>query len=251
MKRSSHSRYRYVLAAAAAALMAMAGVAHAQSANDPLEGWNRAVFGFNESLDAAVLKPVATGYKNVVPELVRNGVSNVIGNINDGWSAINQLLQGKPVAAAQMTIRVATNTLFGIAGLFDVASDLGIERQPEDFGQTLGRWGLPAGPYIVWPLLGPSSFRDTAALPLDLSWRPAALSDDSATRIGLSTLQLIDTRASLLGASRIVEDIALDKYVFVRDAYLSRRRSLVYDGDPPELPEADDAKEAAPAAAPK
>ena len=233
-------------AAAAAALLVAAGAAQAQSTNDPLEGWNRAVFGFNEGLDAAVLKPVATGYKTVVPELVRNGVSNVFSNIGDGWSAINQLLQGKPVAAAQMTMRVATNTLFGIAGLFDVASDLGIERQQEDFGQTLGRWGLPAGPYFVLPLLGPSSLRDTAALPIDLQWRPAALSNDSATRIGLSTLQLIDVRANLLGASRIVDDIALDKYVFVRDGYLSRRRSLVYDGDPPDIPEPNDEPPAAP-----
>jgi len=219
---------------------------HAQSANDPLQAWNRLVFGFNEGLDNALLKPVATGYKAAVPEPVRNGVSNFFGNFGDGWSAINQLLQGKPVAAAQMTMRVATNTLFGIGGLFDVASELGIERQSEDFGQTLGRWGLPAGPYIVWPLLGPSSLRDSAALPLDLSWRPGALSDDAATRWGLSTLQLIDVRAGLLNAGRLVDDIALDKYVFIRDGYLARRRSLVYDGDPPDLP--DDSKDEPPAA---
>ena len=220
--------------------MALASAAQAQSERDPMEGWNRAVFGFNDGLDRAVLKPLATGYKAVVPELVRNGVSNVFNNVGDGWSAINQLLQGKPVAAAQMTMRVATNTLFGIAGLFDVASDLGIERQPEDFGQTLGRWGVAAGPYIVLPLLGPSSLRETAALPVDMQWRPAALSNDSGTRVGISALQLIDVRTGLLGASRILDEIALDKYVFVRDAYLSRRRSQVYDGDPPELPEAKD-----------
>ena len=227
-------------------LIALAGTAHAQSERDPIEGWNRAVFGFNEGLDAAVLKPLATGYKALVPELVRNGVTNVFGNVGDGWSAINQLLQGKPVAAAQMTMRVATNSLFGIAGLFDVASDLGIERQPEDFGQTLGRWGLPAGPYIVLPLLGPSSVRETAALPVDMQWRPAALSNDTGTRVGISALQLIDVRTGLLGASRILDEIALDKYVFVRDAYLSRRRNQVYDGDPPELPEAKDEVPAAP-----
>jgi phospholipid-binding lipoprotein MlaA len=231
---------------AAAVLLAGAAMAQAQNAKDPLEGWNRAVFGFNEGLDAAVLKPVATGYKAVVPELVRSGISNVFGNFGDGWSAINQLLQGKPVAAAQMTMRVATNTLFGIGGLFDVAGDLGIERQQEDFGQTLGRWGLPAGPYMVWPLLGPSSARDTAAMPLDLQWRPAALSQDSATRVGLSTLQLIDVRAGLLSASRLVDDIALDKYVFIRDGYLARRRSLVYDGEPPEIVEPNDDAPAAP-----
>ena len=231
---------------AAASLIVLAGAAQAESKKDPIEAWNRAIFSFNDGVDAAVLKPVATGYKAAVPELVRNGVSNVFNNLGDGWSAINQLLQGKPVNAAQMTMRVATNSLFGIAGLFDVASDLGIERQPEDFGQTLGRWGLPAGPYIVLPLLGPSSLRDTAALPVDMQWRPAALSNDSATRVGISMLQLIDVRTGLLGASRILDEIALDKYVFVRDAYLSRRRSQVYDGEPPELPETQDDAPAVP-----
>ena len=215
---------------------------------DPFEGWNRALFSFNEGLDNAVLKPVATGYVNVVPEVVRSGVRNVFANFGDAWSAINQLLQGKPVTAAEMTMRVATNTLFGVAGLFDVASDLGIERRTEDFGQTLGRWGLPAGPYLVLPLLGPSSLRDTAGLPLDLQWRPGALTDDNGTGLGLSLLQLIDTRANLLNASRIVDGIALDKYVFVRDGYLTRRRSQVYDGDPPEAAEdKDDAPTVAPA----
>lgn len=224
-------------AVAVALVLGMLGTAQAQAASDPLEGWNRAVFGFNEGLDEAVLKPVARGYQAVVPALVRQGVGNVFGNFADGWSAINQLLQGKPVASAQMTMRVATNTLFGLGGIFDVASDLGIERQPEDFGQTLGRWGLPAGPYLVWPLLGPSSLRDTAGLPLDLSWSPSALTTDDPTRWGLTSLRLIDTRAGLLNATRLIDEIALDKYVFVRDGYMARRRNQVYDGDPPELPE--------------
>ncbi len=228
---------RNVDAVVLALLLACVGSSQAQSANDPIEGWNRAMFSFNEGLDAAVLKPVARGYQAAVPELVRRGVGNVFGNFGDGWSAINQLLQGKPVASAQMTMRVATNTLFGIGGVFDVASDLGIERQQEDFGQTLGHWGLPAGPYLVWPLLGPSSLRDSAGLPLDLSWSPSALTKDDPTRFGLTALRLIDTRAGLLNATRLVDEIALDKYVFIRDGYLARRRNLVYDGDPPELPE--------------
>ncbi len=228
---------RNVDAVVLALLLACVGSSQAQSANDPIEGWNRAMFSFNEGLDAAVLKPVARGYQAAVPELVRRGVGNVFGNFGDGWSAINQLLQGKPVASAQMTMRVATNTLFGIGGVFDVASDLGIERQQEDFGQTLGHWGLPAGPYLVWPLLGPSSLRDSAGLPLDLSWSPSALTKDDPTRFGLTALRLIDTRAGLLNATRLVDEIALDKYVFIRDGYLARRRNLVYDGDPPDLPE--------------
>ena len=223
------------------ALLLSPGVALAQADpapnKDPLEGLNRATFGFNEALDRALLTPLAKGYQAVVPELVRNGVSNVFGNFADSWSAINQALQGKGEAAATMTMRVATNTLFGIGGLFDVASDLGMERRSEDFGQTLGRWGLGPGPYLVLPVLGPSTLRDTAGKPLDLAWRPSRLSDDEPTRYAITGLQLIDTRASLLGASRVLEDVALDKYSFVRDAYLSRRRNLVYDGDPPPEPE--------------
>ncbi len=245
----------------AGVLSAAAGSAQAQNAKDPIEGWNRGVFGFNEGLDRAVLKPVAEAYKAVVPELVRTGVSNVFANIGDGWSAINQLLQGKPVAAAEMTMRVATNTLFGIGGLFDVASDLGIERRTEDFGQTLGRWGLPAGPYLVLPVLGPSSLRDTAALPLDLQWSASELTSDSATGAGLTLLRIVDVRASLLSAGRLLDEIALDKYVFVRDGYLTRRLSQVYDGEPPATKEDEDegpapkpgapAPAATPASAPK
>jgi phospholipid-binding lipoprotein MlaA len=218
--------------------LALAGAAHAQSdpkpVNDPFEGYNRAMFKFNEGVDAALLTPLAKGYQAVVPELARTGVSNFFGNFGDVWSAFNQLLQGKGQASATMTFRVLTNTLFGIGGLFDVASDLGMERQSEDFGQTLGRWGAPPGPYVVWPLLGPSTLRDTVARPLDLAWSPTLLTRDHATQYSLTALQLIDTRASLLGASRVVDDIALDKYSFIRDAYLARRRNQVYDGEPPE-----------------
>jgi phospholipid-binding lipoprotein MlaA len=208
---------------------------------DPLEPYNRAMFKFNDALDSAVVAPLARGYKAVVPELVRSGISNVFANFGDGWSAINQVLQGKGEAAATMTMRVATNTLFGIGGLFDVASDLGMERQSEDFGQTLGRWGLPAGPYFVWPLLGPSTIRDTVGRPLDLAWSPSNLTEHARTAYSISALNLIDTRANLLGATDVLEGIALDKYTFVRDAYIARRRNLVYDGNPPEEPEAPEA----------
>jgi phospholipid-binding lipoprotein MlaA len=231
--------------AALLVLAVVAGTAHAQSANDPFEKANRAIFGFNEALDTAVLTPVAKGYQAVVPELMRAGVTNFFGNFGDGWSAINNALQGKGEAAATMVARVATNTLFGIGGIFDVASDLGMERQSEDFGQTLGRWGMPAGPYVVWPLLGPSTARDTLGRPLDLAWSPSLAINDGGVNIGLSALNLIDTRANLLSASRVVDGLAFDKYTFIRDAYIARRRNLVYDGDPPELPEE---KEPAPAA---
>lgn len=224
-----------------AALTVVAGGAAAQAApeaarspNDPLESYNRVMFGFNEAVDRVLLAPLARGYVAVVPELVRTGVTNVFGNFADAWSAINQVLQGKGEAAATMTARVATNTLFGLGGLFDVASDLGMERQSEDFGQTLGRWGVPPGPYFVWPVLGPSTIRDSAGRPLDMAWSPSLVVQHEPTAFALSGLQLIDTRAGLLGATNVLGSIALDKYVFVREAYLARRRNLVYDGDPPE-----------------
>jgi phospholipid-binding lipoprotein MlaA len=231
------------------ALALVAGATQAQQTNDPFEKANRAIFGFNEALDTAVLTPVAKGYQAVVPELMRTGVTNFFGNFGDGWSAINNALQGKGEAAATMVARVATNTLFGIGGIFDVASDLGMERSSEDFGQTLGRWGLPAGPYIVWPLLGPSTGRDTLGRPLDLAWSPSLAINDGGVNIGLSALNLVDTRANLLEASRVVDGLAFDKYTFIRDAYIARRRNLVYDGNPPELAEEKEPTETAPAPA--
>lgn len=221
---------------------------------DPIEGWNRAVFGFNEGLDTYVLKPVATGYKTVVPQFVRTGVSNVFNNLGDVWSVVNLMLQGRFADSAQSTMRVVTNTVFGIGGLFDAASDMGLDRPNEDMGQTLGAWGLGSGPYIVWPLLGPSSLRDSAGLPFDLLLgSPSSVYIDNSTVVyGVGGLRLINTRASLLGASEVVDSVALDKYTFIRDGYLSRRRSLVYNGDPPPLDEEplDDPAAAAGAAAP-
>jgi phospholipid-binding lipoprotein MlaA len=201
---------------------------------DPLEGFNRAMFKFNDDVDEAVLKPVATGYRKVVPQPVRTAVGNFFGNFQDAWSAVNHFLQGKPKSGLEMTMRVATNTVIGIGGLIDVASDAGLERQSEDFGQTLGRWGFGSGPYLVLPLLGPSSVRDGIAMPLDRSASPAVAFQEDADRVGLVTLDIVDTRARLLGATQLISEIALDRYSFVRDAYLARRRSLVYDGDPPE-----------------
>jgi phospholipid-binding lipoprotein MlaA len=234
--------------AALLALAIVAGAANAQSANDPFEGANRAIFGFNEAIDGAVLKPVAKGYQAAVPELMRMGVTNFFGNFGDGWSAINNLLQGKVEQSATMVMRVATNTLFGIGGIFDVASDLGMERSTEDFGQTLGRWGMPAGPYVVWPLLGPSTARDTLARPLDLAWSTSLAINDTGVNFSLAALQLVDTRAGLLSASGVIDGLAFDKYTFIRDAYIARRRNLVYDGNPPELPEEKEPAEPVPAA---
>jgi phospholipid-binding lipoprotein MlaA len=218
---------------------------------DPWENWNRKVFSFNESVDDAVLKPVATAYSNVVPQPVRDGVNNFFGNFSDAWSAFNSFLQGKVGDGATGVIRVGTNTVFGLLGVLDVAGEMGISRGNEDFGQTLGHWGVGPGAYVVWPILGPSTVRESFALPLDRSVSPALVINDGGSQGAISVLQVINLRASLLGASKVVDDIALDKYTFVRDGYLQRRRSLVFDGEDPPEPEEplDDAD--SPASAPK
>ena len=198
---------------------------------DPWENWNRKVFAFNEDLDRTVLKPVATAYADIVPQLVRRGVDNFFANAADAWSAINNLLQAKPQPAFESTVRFATNTVFGFVGVFDIASEAGIKRHNEDFGQTLGHWGMGAGAYVVWPLFGPSTVRDSLALPLDRAASPALVIDDGSTQFGITTLQIINARANLLGATRVLDDIALDKYTFLRDAYLQRRGTLRFDDD--------------------
>lgn len=202
---------------------------------DPYESLNRKVFEFNDKLDANVLKPAAETYQKVVPSMVRSGVSNVLGNLGDVWSAVNQLLQGKVGNAGEMTFRVLTNTVFGIGGLMDPATELGMERRREDFGQTLGRWGVPSGPYVVLPLLGSSTARDTAATPVDMyASLDTQLTSGTSATLGVSVLKVVNTRANLLGASQLLDQIALDRYSFIRDAYLARRRSQVYDGNPPD-----------------
>lgn len=208
---------------------------------DPWENWNRKVFKFNEGLDDKVLKPVATLYANVVPQVVRGGIDNFFANAKDGWSAINNILQGKPQPAFDDIVRFSTNTVFGVFGLVDIASEFGLEHHYEDFGQTLGRWGFGPGAYVVWPLLGPSTVRDSIGLPLDTAASPALVINNGAWQYSIAGLQIVNTRADLLGASKVLDDIALDKYTFVRDAYLQRRRSLVFDGEAPDVPDAPDA----------
>lgn len=232
-------------AAAAVALALLAGCATVSGPQgpgqklDPWENWNRKVFAFNEGLDEKVLKPVATAYRDVVPGFVRTAVGNFFANAADGWSAVNLMLQGRFEPALNDTLRFAVNTAFGFGGLVDIMSEAGFEHHYEDFGQTLGRWGVGAGAYIVWPVLGPSSVRESVALPFNRLATPASVIDDGAKAAGITVLELVNTRAELLGASRVIDQIALDKYTFVRDAYLARRRSLVYDGEPPP-PDDDD-----------
>ena len=208
---------------------------HASRA-DPWEGFNRQVFAFNEVLDKVAVKPAALVYQAVVPGLVRTGVNNFFGNLGDVWTSVNLMLQAKPRAALEMGMRSAINTVFGLGGLLEVAEDLGLERTTtEDIGQTLGYWGLSSGPYLVLPLLGPSDLRDVVGLALDLRDSPTSrLWTEPRDRNGSTLLQALSTRVRLLNAGRVLDDIALDKYVLLRDAFLARRRSLIYDGDPPE-----------------
>lgn len=199
---------------------------------DPWEAWNRKVFAFNETVDEAVLKPAAKVYRDLVPQLVRTGVSNFFGNIGDVWSTANHFLQGKVGTGLEMGMRVLSNTLFGLGGLLDPATEMRLPRRSEDFGQTLGVWGLPAGPYVVLPLLGPSSLRDAAGVPLDRYAGAPSFYIDVNT-YAVAALQLVNIRADLLATTKLLDDVSLDKYSFVRDGYLARRLDQVYDGAPP------------------
>jgi len=223
---------------------------HTAGPKDPYETVNRKVFAFNDTIDTYALKPVATAYTKVVPSPIRTGVHNFFGNFSDAWSAVNQLLQGKPRDAGTMTLRVLTNTTIGIAGIFDPATSLGLERKPEDLGLTLGHWGLEPGPYLVLPLFGSSDIRDGIALPADTYVSPSLLVPKFWQGVAVDAVGVVDTRAGLLGASQMLDELAFDRYTFVRDAYITRRRSLVYDGNPPDLPDYDDADDSKSAPAP-
>lgn len=201
---------------------------------DPLESFNRKVFVFNGVVDHFVFKPVAEVWEAVLPRPVRQGVGNVLGNLSDAWSAVNLVMQGKPVRAVEMTMRFSVNTVLGLGGLLDIATEAGLERQSEDFGQTLATWGVPAGPYLVVPVFGPSTLRDVAALPVDrLVLSEVAAPHRSPQREVWVGVGLTNARADALPFTRMLDTVALDKYTFVRDAHLARRRSLIHDGNPP------------------
>jgi len=209
---------------------------------DPLERVNRAVFAFNDGADKYMLTPVAKGYRAVLPGFLRTGISNFFSNLEDVWVSVNDVLQGKFQEGLEDITRVIFNSTFGIAGIFDFASDVGLPKRTEDFGQTLGWWGVGSGPYVVIPLLGPSTVRDGFGLLVDgradLVYRGI---DDVPLRNSVYATRAISNRANLLDASSVLEQAALDRYAFVRDAWLQRRRNLVYDGNPPrERDESDD-----------
>lgn len=194
---------------------------------DPLEPFNRGVFKFNDAIDGAVVKPVAEVYRDIAPDLVRTGVSNFFGNLSDFWSFINASLQARPQEAVENLARFNVNTILGLGGMLDIASEMGIDRTKLDFGQTMGRWGIPSGPYLVLPLLGPSSVRDAAGFSVESRGDLVMGINHVPARNSLYGLRLIETRANLLRASSMLEGAALDKYSFSRDFYLQRRESQI------------------------
>ncbi len=218
--------------------VACAGCATPPGGNprDPFESFNRGMFAFNDGVDKAVFIPAATVYRDITPALVRTGVGNFLGNLEDVWSFVNSLLQGKPKIAASNFMRVNVNTVMGLGGILDVASEAGIERQREDFGQTLGHWGMPSGPYLVLPFMGPSTVRDTFAMPVDRAADIVGNLDHVPTRNSIKLIDLLDTRAGLLRVTTALDEEALDRYTFTRDAFLQRRLTAVHDGEPPEEP---------------
>ncbi len=215
---------------ALAAVAALSGCAGAPK-HDPLEPMNRAVHRFNKGLDEAVVRPVAKGYAAAVPAPVRQGVGNVFGNLGDVGNFANALLQGKPLESAQSLMRVAMNTVFGIGGVFDVATEAGLPKAEEDFGQTLGKWGVGPGPYLVLPVFGPSTLRDAASIPADCALNLACAELEGAELFGAVALKIEHERSLALGAEDVLE-ASLDEYAMLRDFHLARRASLIRDGEP-------------------
>jgi phospholipid-binding lipoprotein MlaA len=224
-------------AVAALALVAASGCATtATDPRDPFEGFNRAMYAFNDGLDEAVMKPVSRAYKAVAPDPLRNMVRNFFSNIDDIFNGLNNVLQGKFLDGWTDWARFAFNTLFGVFGINDVASEMGLEKHNEDFGQTFAVWGVGNGPYLVLPFFGPYTLRDSAGLVLDWETDPVVRARPIDLRNSLIAARFVSRRTDLLDASRLFDEASLDRYVFLRDAYLQRRRSLIYDGNPPREP---------------
>jgi phospholipid-binding lipoprotein MlaA len=223
-------------AALLAWVLSSAGCATGSNASpkDPLEPMNRSISKFNDTLDDNLLKPVATGYRDYIPQPVQTGVGNFFGNLSDVFSTVNSGLQLKGRDTAESLMRVVVNTTLGIYGLFDVATEIGLQRHREDFGQTLGYWGVPDGPYLVLPVFGPSTVRDASTLPLEFSTDFVAKHDVVAERNVAVVARIVDKRAGLLKTTDLLSGAAIDKYSFTRDSYLQYRRNQVYDGNPPD-----------------
>ena len=230
-------RARAVLLAFVFGLVSGCATTNGGDPRDPFEGFNRAMYSLNDGLDTVIVRPVSTAYKTITPDPVRTWVRNFFANIEDIFIGVNNMLQGKFVDGWTDWVRFAFNSTLGVVGINDVASEMGLEKHNEDFGQTFGRWGIGSGPYLVLPFFGPSSVRDFAGLWIDWTADPLwQYARPIALRNSLVFLRGVSRRTDLLDASRILEEAALDKYVFQRDAYLQRRRALIYDGNPPRDP---------------
>lgn len=200
---------------------------------DPFEGFNRSMYDFNDMLDRNVLKPVAQGYNYVLPNPVNKSISNAFNNIDDVVVIFNDIMQLKPTQTGSDIGRFLINSTVGIGGLFDVAKEVDLVKHEEDFGQSMGYWGIGNGPYLVLPLLGPMTVRDGIGSGVDAFADPLNYIEPDAALYSVQLLEVVDKRAGLLSATKILKEAALDPYLFVRDAYLQKRRNLVYDGNPP------------------
>ncbi|MGE5470214.1 MAG: VacJ family lipoprotein [Bacteroidota bacterium] len=226
---------RRLLAGALLAMSLVGGALADEAQHDPYEGFNRSMFAVHEAVDKAVAKPVGQAYDKVAPLPVKASVGNFFGNAADLWIGVNGALQGKFGDAGVDVGRLLINSTVGIFGLFDVASELGLEKHDEDFGQTLAVWGVGDGGYLFWPIIGPRTVRDTAGWGVDYFVDPVGYVRPIPARNSSVALRFVDIRASLLPADKVVEEAALDKYAYIRDAYLQRRRNQIYDGRPPRL----------------
>ena len=217
------------LALALAVSTTLTGCATGSNPRDPFEKFNRQMFKFNDAVDRVALKPAATAYQTVLPSFVQTGVSNFFGNLSDLWTGANNLMQGKGADGMSDLTRFALNSTLGLGGLLDIGSEAGLQKHNEDFGQTLGAWGVTSGPYLMLPLLGPSTVRDTAVIPLDIAADPWAYKEPVAWRNVGTGVRAVDQRAAVLDASNLMEEAALDRYEFIRDGFLQRRLSRITD----------------------
>jgi phospholipid-binding lipoprotein MlaA len=224
-------RLRIATLALAAATLAGCSTVQTPTKEDPIEGFNRTIYTFNDKVDQYALKPVAKGYVWVTPQPVRDGVTNFFSNIGDVYIAANNLLQLKITDGVEDIMRIVINTIFGVGGLFDVATLAKLPKHDNDLGLTLGHYGVPAGPYLVLPLFGPSTVRDAVGSVGNYYINPLSYVDPAGLSWGLYGLNVVNTRANLLSASDVLEGAALDKYSFVRNAYLQRRKYLLSEGN--------------------
>ena len=241
MKSAVATRQRRVAVALSFTVALLSGCATTQSRVDPFEPWNRAMLQVNDVVDGNFVKPIAEAYVKVTPEPIRTGISNFFGNIEDLFIGINNVLEGNGNRAGDDFGRVLLNSTFGLGGIFDLASMMGIEKHNQDFGITFGKWGFPQGPYFFVPLFGPTTLRDGTGTAIRAYLGPTTyIFGNIPVRNTIWGIGAVDARAQALGAESMVDSAALDRYRFIRNAYLRARRYQVYDGKPP--PDEDNAE---------